>query len=769
LRFLLFTISPSIVPLFTPPPSGKGPDAAFGIILSNTTENNTLCLLVTSRVALHISSENEFLVPPLTVPDLAPLPAYEALTKTAAVMLFLQRCQAVQPGFQLTPGNASTIAAICARLDGLPLAIELAAARIKLLPPQALLKRLERRLTVLTGGASDLPVRHQALRNALQWSYDLLSPEEQQLFRRLSVFAGGFTLQAAEALCAALDGESGTGSPVLDGLASLVEKSLVQSPLWDEEDPRLHMLETIREYGLECLAANGELEPARQAHAQCFLALAEEAAPHLNRPQETEDVWIRRLEREVENIRAAMAWSLEYGRQTRNMEIALRLVAALGYFWELRGYLREGWAFTEQTLTGCEGVAARVQASAFNMASIFTRHLGELEKSERMSERSLAFYRELGDTANIAEQLRSLGYRAQLRFDFERAHALYEESLALYTSLNDQQGIDQVHFNLAYLALNEGDYQHSRVLFERILANRRRTGHQRAIASTLFQLAQLLYLSHTTPPVEEIQPLLNEGLALSREVGDMQNNAAFQGLMAVVAFRQGDLHKARQLVEEAIQFCRKESMQYLLLACLPLLARLNTVEGDYSAARAQFEESLTIARRLNQVDAISDGLIGMAGLAIAQQQYVRAARLFGADEKIREAARVSIYPVDRPIYDRSVAAVRVFLGEKALTALWGEGRALSLAEALAASDIVASTQQGSKTPTAQAPPYPAGLTAREVEVLRLVAQGLSDAQVAEKLVVSPRTVTTHLTSIYNKLGVNSRVAATRFAVEHQLG
>jgi predicted ATPase len=260
-----------------------------------------LNLLVTSRAVLHISGEHEFPVPPLAVPDLKHLPDSEILSQYAAVALFVQRARAIKPDFRLTSANAPSIAEICIRLDGLPLAIELAAARIKLLSPQALLARLSHRLQVLTGGVRDAPVRQQTLRNTLAWSYDLLTPEEQRLFRRLAVFVDGCTLEAVEAVCEVLGDETGK---VFDGVASLMDKSLVQQRAQKDEEPRLMMLETIREFGLESLLASGEIETVQQAYAMYYLTLAETAAPHLTGNQQT--VWLARLEHEHLNLRVAL-------------------------------------------------------------------------------------------------------------------------------------------------------------------------------------------------------------------------------------------------------------------------------------------------------------------------------------------------------------------------------------------------------------------------------------------------------------------------------
>jgi predicted ATPase/class 3 adenylate cyclase len=289
--------------------------------------------LVTSREVLRLQGEHEFPVPPLAVPDLRHLPASERLSQYAAAALFIQQASAVKPDFMVTNDNAPAVAEICVRLEGLPLAIELAAARSKLLSPQALLARLGSRLELLRGGARDLPARHQTLRGAIAWSYDLLSPDEQALFRRMAVFVGGCTLEAAEAVCRA------AGPPeldVLEGMTSLVDKSLLRQEEEANREPRFQMLETIREYGLECLTTSGELESARRAHATDYLALAEEAEPELTGPQQ--GVWLHRLETEHDNLRAALQWS----QARQDAETGLRLGGALWRFWLVRGYLREG-------------------------------------------------------------------------------------------------------------------------------------------------------------------------------------------------------------------------------------------------------------------------------------------------------------------------------------------------------------------------------------------------------------------------------------------
>ncbi len=337
-----------------------------------------LKILVTSREILHVRAEHEFPLPPLALPDLTHLPALEALSQNAAMALFIQRSQAVKPGFQLTSVNAPTVAEICTRLDGLPLAIELAAARMRLLSPQALLTRLS--LQLLIGGTRDVPARQQTLRNTIAWSYQLLDAQEQCLFRRLCIFVGGCTLEAVEALCTALG--DGNGS-VLDGVTSLMDKSLLRQTEQAEEEPRLMMLETIREYGLEVLEASGEKEATRRTHASYYLRLAEDAAKEIRGPRQT--MWLQRLEREHDNLRAAFQWSLEQGKASQGMEMALRFSSALDRFWEIRGHYSEGRTFLKRVLAGSKGNLTSIRAEALNIAADLALLQGDYGEAEELS------------------------------------------------------------------------------------------------------------------------------------------------------------------------------------------------------------------------------------------------------------------------------------------------------------------------------------------------------------------------------------------------
>jgi len=725
-----------------------------------------LKLLVTSREVLRVRAEREFAVPPLALPDLTHLPELAELLHYTAVTLFIERAQAVKSDFQVTDANARAVAETCVRLDGLPLALELAAARVKLFPPQALLAQLEQRLQVLTRGARDAPVRQQSLRNTLAWSYELLTAEEQRLFRRLSVFVGGCTLQAIEALCAALEKSNGVGR-VVDGVASLIDKSLLQQTEQEENEPRLVMLETIREYGLEVLTASGEMETTRQAHALYYLTLAEEAEPELRGPQQV--VWLERLEREHDNLRAVLQWFLERGEVGDNIEMALRLAGALWWFWEFRDHWSEGWNFLERALAGSKGVAVPVQVKALKAAANLAFVQSDTDRAEALYEECLARCWEVGDTAGIALSLRRLGAIAARRGNWGGASSLTEESLALFRKVGDKQGIALALNNLASYIGEQGEYARAISLLEEALALFREVGDKEFIAWVLIHLANMLFLSKGDPA--KVHALLEEGLALCRELSSQEDTAWALSHLGEVFLKQGNAVKARSLLEESVALSREIGYWYGTAKLLSLLGRVEALERDYAAARTLYEECLAIARVLGDRLSTPFYLEGLADVVASQGDPVWAARLWGTAEALREAMGTPLPPVYRADYERAVAAARTQLGEKFFVTAWVQGHNMTLEQALAAQTAVRGSISAEplSTPPAKSPPtYPAGLTAREVEVLRLLATGLTDAQIAEHLVISPRTVNNHLTSIYSKIQVSSRAAATRSAMEHQL-
>src|SRR6266699_1646026 len=717
-----------------------------------------LKVLVTSREVLHVRAEHEFPVPPLAFPDPNHLPDLAALSHHAAVALFLQQAQAVKPDFQLTDANARAIAELCVRLDGLPLAIELAAARMKLFSPRALLARLGQRLSVLTSASRDVPTRQQTLRNTIAWSYHLLDAKAQRLFRQLSVFVDGCSIEAIEAICTPPGSAS---APILDGVASLVDKSLLQQVEQHMgESPRFVMLETIREYALESLESHGETQAARRAHATYFLALAEEAEQGMTGPQQA--VLLERLEQEHDNLRAAMQWSTSNAEEGK--AIALRLGGALSPFWYVRAYFSEGRDFLERALSRCDEVAAPVQARALYAASQLHEALGSLDRAEEFYEQSLALYRELGDTLGIANCLHLLADISWGRGNLAEARAFGEESLLLFREGGDKRSVAYLLYHLGSLAVEQGEYTRGRDLLTESLTINRELGDTRIIALSLFNLVLLYWLSGGD--LAQAHTWLDESFALFREVGDKESIANCLYLSGMLAHSEGDAASARSLTEQALAIFKEMKQQHGTALSLYALAEVAAAGGDSARSQALYKQGVGVARESGDKRAIPSGLEGLAAAVAAQGNYIWAAHLWGAAEVLREAIGTPLPPVERVPYHRAVAAARTQLGEQAFATAWAEGRTLSPEQALATPGQVAlpaptQGERSSSPTTASPPPYPDGLTAREVEMLRVVAQGLTNEQVAERLVISSRTVDTHLTSIYGKIGVSSRVAATR--------
>jgi predicted ATPase/DNA-binding CsgD family transcriptional regulator len=724
-----------------------------------------LSMLVTSRAALHLSGEQEFPVPPLALPDLAQLPEPQVLAQLAAVRLFVLRTQAIQPAFHVTPANSRAIAEICMQLDGLPLAIELAAARSKLLPPQALLKRLEHRLSVLTGGARDLPARQQALRNTLQWSYDLLTEPEQRLFRWLAIFVGGCTLEAAEVVC---QQDSTQTFHVLDGIASLLDKSLLQQTAHEGEEPRLLMLETIREFGLEQLHQQGELEAARWAHARYYLRLVETAEPHLLGPDQL--LWLARLEQDLDNLRAILQAGMSGGAE--EVELALRLAGALRLFWIGRGYPREGRSVLERLLADTQAIAAPIRLKALNTLGVILWALPAAHRLAQVADEALALARAQGDRVPLTIAMIHRATAMMLdRGDYAAAQACLEEALSEARVLGDLFTLVSALMSLGRLAEYQQAAQRAIPWFEEGVALCRAVGEKVLMGTVLILFAQAeLSLGHAA----RAQTLLEEGLSIYRELGNTPAIALIFNMLGRLAIQQGELDKAEAFLTDSDRLACEVGVQHnVAVRSRLLLAGLAALQGDYATARLRYEEGLATALALGHMSLIASGLKGLGCVAAAQGLYAWAAVLWGTAEPLRESRSVAIAP---GFYERMVVVVRSQLGEPAFAQAKAQGRALTAAQALASREaftpqVPQPTQAAPGSfPTAPTHPAtsPAGLTPREHEVLCLLATGLTSSQIAEQLIISVLTVNGHIRSIYSKLGVTSRSAATRYAIEHQL-
>jgi predicted ATPase/Tfp pilus assembly protein PilF len=497
---------------------------------------NQLTLLVTSRTRLHLRGEHALPVEPLALPDAVAAGTPDDLLRSASVVLFVERAQAVRPEFALAPENAVDVAAICRRLDGLPLAIELAAARVTLLSPPALLARLERRLPLLVGGARDLPARQRTLRDALAWSDELLSAAERALLRRLSVFAGGASLEAVEAVCRLADDLRGDA---LGWLQSLVEHNLVRRMEDVDGALRIGMLETIREYAAELLAASGERTATERAHAAYYLALAEEAAPALTGPEQ--ETWLARLEVEHDNLRAALNWSI---RGDSDPALGLRLAGALWRFWYTRGYLREGRGWLEAALTGAGTTAVESRALALNGAGNLAYQQGEYGRAAVLHEEALALRRGLGDTQGIAASLANLGNVAAQLGEYARAVALYEEALALQRALGVAWSIAATLNGLGHVAEQQGEYGRAATLHEEALALRRGLGDTQGVAISLANLGDV---AERQGEFRQAAAMLKESLLLGRDIGSREVLATGLESMAWVAAACGQADQAARL------------------------------------------------------------------------------------------------------------------------------------------------------------------------------------------------------------------------------
>jgi len=633
-------------------------------------------VLITSRAVLHIAGEHVFPVSPLGLPDEALSPSATRVAESAAIQLFIARATAARPDFVVTEANLSPTVEICRRLDGLPLAIELAAARVGHLPPTALLRRLEERLRVLTGGARDRPARQQTMRAAIAWSYDLLSAEEQALVRRLAVFAGGFTLDAADTVVV------DPGIDVLSGIASLVDQSLIRPTDQPDGMARFEMLGTIREFAVEQLSHSGEVEAARGAHGLYFLALAEDARDRIEGPDRV--VARELVEREHDNFRAALGWAFNRG----DAEAACGLAGALARFWEVIGYVTEArvWLDGAADMAGLSSPAHRAEVLYFAAGLAIAQN--DLDRASVLTARALTLGQESGYRLGVAMAFLQLGHMAHWQRDPQAATERFGEALAIFRELEE--------------------------------------------------------------PVWEGIALRDLGIALSI-TGDHDGAVAHH--------------------EEALAVWRRLDHLWGIPAALRDLAHEKLHLGDYATAAALYHESLIGWSRLRERLHIGGNLRGLARVAVSTGQAEQAARLLGAVEAFDEVMGIVPPPEEREQQDHTAAGARVALGDAAFDAAVAEGRALTFDSVVAAGlavahAAVASSEAGSTMPSPVA--GPGALTRRELEVLRLLVDGCTDRQIATTLFISPKTAGHHVAHILAKLDVESRTAATAYALRQGL-
>lgn len=589
-----------------------------------------LKVIVTSRAVLRLSGEHEFRVPPLELPAQALSPT--DWEQYSAVRLFVERARAVRQDFVPAGEQIGQVVEICRCLDGLPLAIELAAARIKVLSPRDLLLRLERRLDLLTGGPRDLPRHQQTLRGTIEWSYGLLNEAEQRLFVRLGVFGGGCTLQAAEAVCGE-DHQPG----VLDLLASLVDQSMVRQMTSAAGESRFAMLETLGEYALERLEASGEADLVRRRHLAYYVTFVESAQPKLMTAEF--QVWADRLEAEHGNIRAALRWAL--GDESQNVEMGARLAGALWTFWYLRGYLSEGRRWLERAVEQL-GTSGPTRARALCAAGAMAWQQGDYAVARPRLEESVALWRTVGalDKPGLAEALHLLGHVVFDQRDYVAARAHYEDSMALYREIEDTAQYQTLVGDVGMVAYHLGDYATAQSRFEESLAYWRTQGNQDAASDVLIRLGDLARLA-------------------------------------------GDARRALALYEESLSYSRAGNIKLGIASGQHKLGHVAQRQRDYARSASLFTSSLTLQRELGNKQGIAECLSGLAGLAAAMEEPVRAAKLFGAAEALLDAIGAPLAPADRADWERDEAAVRAQLGPEAFMAARAVGRAMPLDQAIA--------------------------------------------------------------------------------------
>ncbi len=666
-----------------------------------------LQVLVTSRVVLGLYGEHIFVVPPLTLPKPSALPTLEDYIQSEAIRLFVARAQAARTDFVLTQENGEVVAAICAHLDGLPLAIELAAARVRVLAPALILARLNRCLDLLTGGPQNLPARQQTLRGALDWSYELLGPIEQQWFRRLGVFAEGCTLEAAAAL--EIDRGSGVSLDhvlVLDQLSTLVHHSLLQQDTASGDAPRFRLLETVREYSREQAEKHGELVQLQDRHLQFFLRLAEQAAPELLGPQAL--YWLSCLEQEHANFQVALDWAWR-----RNPPLGLRLAGALGRFWQLHGHFTVGRGHLTRLLT-TEGAAAPVRARALCEAGRLAYYQGDYPAARTLSTESWALadgageaqisadalctlglvaYREgeyaiarrhLEESLHLArcgpdivgraEVLLGLGHVARSQGDYATGHTLYEESLLLAQRAGSKYGAALALSGLGNVALRQGDYQTAQCFLEQTRALQQELHDRWGLALTLAWLGDIALGQAEYPSA---QTFYEESRTLHRELGNAWGIALALLNLGEVARCEGDDALAWMLNQESLPLSRAVDNKESIAGALHNLGHLAHKKGAREQAPGFFAESLALFRAQGDQLGVIACVAGIAA-TLGKQQPERATSLLGAAGALLTSMGVQLEPADRLVYDATLAEVQARLTLAVFMHTWASGQRLSL-------------------------------------------------------------------------------------------
>ncbi|GHO77935.1 hypothetical protein KSD_57060 [Ktedonobacter sp. SOSP1-85] len=777
-----------------------------------------LTVLATSRRPLKTLNETIWRIPLLSTPDPERLPPLEELPTYDAIQFFLERAGAMGQTFHLTSQNAPAIVAICHRLDGIALAIELAARRVQVASVDQIAVRLDDCFAALAPAKGATLSPHQTLQMAIDWSHSLLSPAEQVLFRRLSVFAGGWMLEEAEQVCVE---KPGGQRKVLGWLSELVDASMVETSPCQNSSKRYRLLEVIRQYSEKKCRAAGEWKALCLRHAACYLQLAETAEPALfGTDQET---WLNRLEAEHENLLAALRRANE--RKAAAYEV--RLAGALWRFWHQRGYLSEGLDVLKRALAGqseAGSISASARAKALNGAGILTYLLGDVDQAVAFYEEALTLYRATGEKLFAAAVLSNLGMVAHYQGEHERALALYgealalsrqsgddwrtatvlnnlgmllkdqgryreatpltEESLALFRKAGDLNNAAGILNNLAILLMMQGEFAQATVLFEESVAQLRQKHHKMGILDGLQNLARL---AQRQGQYERARQVLQETLSLSQELKDEWGLAEELYLLGLCAYGQSNYQEAQECYQQSLRLQRKVGWRQEEAAVLIALGTLHAVQERFLEARTHYEQGLRLGYQVHDRAIQAEALEGLAALAAAQDNPLQAARLFGAAAALREETGAILPPCNRSRYDQHLERAQACMDEVSWEHVWQAGQSLLLTQLLPdvlmeaddkASPDPEKQQDQQETWAPEIPqelpskvatlPEPGSLSPRERQVASLLAQRLTNREIAERLTLSPRTVDTHVTNILGKLRLKTREQVRTWAIAHGL-
>lgn len=700
-----------------------GACAALAETLLQTCPN--LWILATSREPLAISGEMVWAVPPLSLPNMQPWSGVDresqvrpAYLQSEAVQLFIARALTATVDFTFTEENGGWVAEVCRQLDGIPLAIELAAARVRAMSVRQIAERLDDRFHLLTAGSRTAPPRQQTLEATLDWSYTLLAEAERGVLQRLSIFAGGATLEAAESICA---GEGIDSQEVLDVLLRLVDKSLVVVDRPEVGEPRYRLLETIRQYAGEKLADTGETKMTKDRHLGYFIQWAEKAEPNLSGVDQL--AWLAQYEADHDNLRTALEWSRENPIRT---EEGLRLAAACGRFWRLHGHLSEGRA---RLTAAFSQAAVQKRSSVYARALMHTANLmylqSDLPAMRPVAEEALSVWRELGEEgkAGAAYTLDLIGELAAEEGDYTRALLFFQEAIGIYRELKDLYGVSDILMQFGWAAMRTGEY----------------------------------------PQAEHH---LEEFLKLAREIGDKTRVTYALSGLGEVALRQGDYPRANTLLDQGLELSRPHGDKWGTGTLLGSLGWVALRQRNFKQMREYLRESLAIRSDIGDRGGIAWCLEKLAEAAVLAGERQRAVIVLGGAAALRTPIGSVIDPADLPDYKRSLVELRTALGEEAFEAAWAEGKFMPLEKIIdyALSDLNLTKEEPSRSGKEN---Y-GGLTAREREVAALIAHGKSNREIAEVMVVGVRTVETYVTRILGRLSFDSRVQIATWAVEKGL-